>query len=73
MPFIALNIFFIMGQGIAMPFVGYYYPFYIVSGILTTTGGALMYTVDEGTSTSAIYGHSVLIAVGAAAYSIVPA
>ncbi|CZR61051.1 related to aflatoxin efflux pump AFLT [Phialocephala subalpina] len=77
MPFIALNSFFIMGQGIAMPFVGYYYPFYIVSGILTTTGGALMYTVNEGTSTSAIYGYSVLIAVGAgliaqAAYSIVP-
>lgn len=61
-----------------MPFVGYYYPIYIVSGVLTTTGGALMYTVNEGTSTSAIYGYSVLIAVGAgliaqAAYSIVSA
>ncbi|KAF8867337.1 hypothetical protein BDZ45DRAFT_700256 [Acephala macrosclerotiorum] len=52
MPFIILNIFFIMAQGIEMPFVGY-------------------------TSAPAIYGYSVLIAIGTdlvaqTAYSIAP-
>lgn len=64
--------------GTTMPYVGYYFPFYIVAGVLIATGGGLMYTVDETTSTSAIYGFSVLIGLGSgsmmqAAYSIGPA
>lgn len=61
-----------------MPYVGCYFPFYIVAGVLIATGGALMYTVDKKTSTFAIYGFSVLIGLGSgsmmqAAYSIGPA
>ncbi|KAF5016152.1 hypothetical protein F66182_12261, partial [Fusarium sp. NRRL 66182] len=61
-----------------MAYVGYYFPFYIVAGVSIATGGALMYTVDKKTSTSAIYGFSVLIGLGSgsmmqAAYSIGPA
>lgn len=61
-----------------MPYAGYYFPFFVVAGILIAIGGGLMYTVDETTSTSAIYGFSVLIGLGSgivmqAAYSIGPA
>lgn len=64
--------------GTTMPYAGYYFPFYVAAGILITIGGGLMYTVDESTSTSAIYGYSVLIGLGSgsimqAAYSIGPA
>lgn len=64
--------------GTTMPHAGYYFPFYLVGGILIAIGGGLMYTVDAKTSTSTIYGFSVLIGVGSgammqAAYSIGPA
>jgi MFS family permease len=77
LPFICVDITFIMGQGILMPLVQYYFPFYIVSGVFAVIGGALMYIVTSTTSTSAIYGFTVLIAIGAgigsqAAYSIAP-
>jgi hypothetical protein len=78
LPFIFVLIFFIMGSGILMPLIGYYMPFFVLSGILTLIGGALMYTVKASTSTSAIYGYTVLIAIGAGlsaqtAYSVAPA
>ena len=77
LPFICVDITFVMGQGILMPLVQYYFPFYLISGIFAVGGGALMYTVTATTSASAIYGFTVLIAVGAgigsqAAYSIAP-
>jgi MFS family permease len=78
LPFILLLIVFIMGQGIVMPLVGYYLPFFVWAGVFMIIGSALMYTVTSTTSASAIYGFSVLIAIGAgvtsqAAYSIAPA
>jgi hypothetical protein len=54
LPFICVDITFIMGQGILMPVVQYYFPFYVVSGVFAVIGGALMYTVTSATSTSAI-------------------
>ncbi|KAE9377238.1 MFS general substrate transporter [Stipitochalara longipes BDJ] len=77
LPFICVDITFVMVQGILMPLVQYYFPFYIISGLFTVIGGALMYTVTATTSASAIYGFTVLIAIGAgigsqAAYSIAP-
>ena len=61
-----------------MPMIGYYMPFFILSAVFVLIGGALMYTVKATTSTSAIYGYTVLIAVGSglsaqAAYSVAPA
>lgn len=78
LPFIMVLIFFIMGSGIAMPLVGYYIPFFVLSSIFMVIGGAVMYTVKATTSTSAIYGYTVLIAIGAglsaqAGYSVAPA
>lgn len=61
-----------------MPKFGYYMPRFVFAGVFTLIGGALMTTVTTSTSTSAIYGYSVLIAMGGgstsqAAYSIAPA
>jgi hypothetical protein len=78
LPFIMLYIATVMGQGIIMPRVGYYMPFFVVSGVLSLIGASLMYTATAGTSAAAIYGYSILIAVGAgltsqSSYSIAPA
>jgi hypothetical protein len=54
-----------MLNGALMPVFGYYMPWYTVSGAFTLVGGGLMYTIKTTTSTSAIYGYSVLIAIGA--------
>ncbi|KAL6234374.1 hypothetical protein BDW75DRAFT_241187 [Aspergillus navahoensis] len=78
LPFVFLLVFFMLLNGAMMPRFGYYMPWYLFSGITILIGGALMSTVKSDTSTSAIYGYSVLIAVGAGAtsqagYSIAPA
>jgi hypothetical protein len=78
LPFIIIDISTVMAQGILMPIVGYYMPFFIVSPIFSLIGAALMYTVTASTSAASIYCFTILIAVGAgttsqAAYSIAPA
>lgn len=78
LPFVFLLVFFMLLNGALMPRLGYYMPWYLFSGIAITIGGALMSKVESVTSTSAIYGYSVLIAIGAGAtsqagYSIAPA
>ncbi|KAJ5614140.1 hypothetical protein N7528_007794 [Penicillium herquei] len=78
LPFVFLLVFFMLLNGALMPKLGYYMPWYLFSGVTILIGGALMSTVKLTTSTSAIYGYSVLIAVGAGAtsqagYSIAPA
>lgn len=65
LPFIMLNIFFVMVSGAVLPISGRYMPFYIATGVLIIVGGSLMHTVDTNTSTSAFYGYEILIAVGA--------
>lgn len=64
LPFITLNIFFTMFSGALLPVFGIYMPWYVPSGILLLVGGVLMYLVTSTTSTSAIYGFEILIAVG---------
>jgi Major Facilitator Superfamily len=75
LPCVLVTVTVVMINGILMPILGYYMPWYVFSGVFLTIGGALMYTVTPETSTSALYGYSVLIALGAgstlqAAYSI---
>ena len=65
LPFICVLIFCIMLNGALLPSVGYYYPWYVASGVLMTIGGALMHTLEVDTSTTKIYGYSVLMAAGA--------
>jgi hypothetical protein len=76
LPFVLVFIFFIIGSGVVLPHIGYYMPFQ--SGVFMLIGGALMYTVKASTSTSAIYGYTVLIAIGSGissqvAYSVASA
>jgi hypothetical protein len=78
LPFIVVTIFFILLNGGLMPVVGYYMPWYFATGVFLTIGGSLMYTVDANTSTSRVYGYSVLIGIGAGctlqlAYSVAAA
>ena len=65
LPFIVLLIFCVMLNGALLPRVGYYYPWYIFSGICIMVGGILMHTVDINTSTSKIYGYTSLMGIGA--------
>ncbi|KAF2195913.1 MFS general substrate transporter [Zopfia rhizophila CBS 207.26] len=65
LPFICIMVFFGLLNGALMSNFGYYMPWYLAGGIFATTGGALMYTVDEFTSNSRVYGYSVLIGIGA--------
>lgn len=64
LPFITLNIFFTMFSGALLPVFGRYMPWYVPSGILMLIGGVLMFRITPTTSTSAIYGFEILIAVG---------
>jgi hypothetical protein len=64
LPFITILIFFIMLAGGSLPAVGRYSLYYILGGVLTIIGSALMFTIDVNTSPSKIYGYEVLIAAG---------
>lgn len=64
LPFVIVIIFFIMLNGALLPSTGYYYPWYVASGVFMTIGGALMYTIKVDSSTSTVYGYTVLVAAG---------
>ena len=65
LPFVLVGVFTTMLSGGLMPRFGFYMPWYVLSGVVGTTGGALMYTVKNSTSAGAVYGYSILIAIGA--------
>jgi MFS family permease len=64
LPFIILMIFAVISNGAILSAYGYYMPWYTVGGLLVLTGGALMYTVDDMTSVSRVYGYTILIGFG---------
>jgi hypothetical protein len=64
LPLIFLMIFAVIANGAIMSAFGYYMPWYLSGGILAVIGGALMYTVDTTSSTSRVYGYSVIIGLG---------
>ena len=65
-----LLIFGCLLNGAVLSKYGLYMPWYLVGGILMTIGAALMCTVDFNTSTSAIYGYTVLIGLGSGIFAI---
>jgi len=78
LPFVVLLVAFVMLNGFLMPVFGYYMPWYVWAGALMLIGGSLMHTITPNTSTAAVYGYSILVAVGAGAasqiaYSVAPA
>ncbi|KAK3339652.1 putative MFS drug efflux transporter [Lasiosphaeria hispida] len=64
LPLVAVMVVTIFANGALMAKFGYYMPWYTFGGLFTVAGSALMYTVTQDTSESAIYGYTVLIAVG---------
>lgn len=57
-------------NGFSMSKLGYFMPWFLVGAVLAVVGGALMYTVDINTSTSAIYGYSVILGIGGGCFMI---
>ncbi|KFY81031.1 hypothetical protein V499_00190 [Pseudogymnoascus sp. VKM F-103] len=68
LPFVVSLVVFAIANGALLSKYGYYLPWYVIGGMLVTTGSALMFTVTESSSTSQIYGYSCLIGAGAGAY-----
>ena len=64
LPYITIFIFCVMFAGGTLPVVQRYNIYYIVGGMLTVTGGALLFTISSTTGTGAIYGYEALVAIG---------
>lgn len=64
LPFVSMIVVFSVLNGFFMSRLGYYMPWFLAGGALSVIGGSLMLTVEESTSTSAIYGYSVILGIG---------
>ncbi|KAF2251176.1 putative efflux pump antibiotic resistance protein [Trematosphaeria pertusa] len=64
LPFIIALVVFVFLNGTLMGRLGYYMPWYLVGGLLTVAGSALMYTIDHDDSASRVYGYTVLMGAG---------
>jgi Na+/melibiose symporter-like transporter len=65
LPFVFFLVFFSLANGAIMGKEGHYAPWYLGASVFIIIGSALMYTVDENTSTAQIYGYSIVLATGA--------
>src|SRR5271168_2841260 len=61
---VILMVFAVISNGAILSAYGYYMPWYTLGGLLVLTGGALMYTVDQGTSVARVYGYSIILGFG---------
>jgi hypothetical protein len=64
LPYICFLIFGLLVNGAFMVKLKYYLPWFTIGGIFMVTGSSLLYTVHLGTSTSRIYGYTVLLGFG---------
>ncbi|KAL8867492.1 MAG: hypothetical protein Q9174_005631 [Haloplaca sp. 1 TL-2023] len=64
LPFVLLIAAVSIINGFFMSKLGYYMPWFLVGSLLGVVGGALMFTVDTGTSNPAIYGYTVVLGMG---------
>ena len=69
LPFVVFLVVAVIVNGALMSKYGYYMPWYLGGGCLALIGSALMYTVDLDTSTSKIYGYTVIIGIGGGMYA----
>ncbi|KAJ4287145.1 hypothetical protein N0V90_012543 [Kalmusia sp. IMI 367209] len=65
LPFVLIAVFTTMVSGGTMPRFGFYMPWYVLSGVSSVLGAALMYTVKPSTAAGVVYGYSIPIAIGA--------
>jgi len=76
LPFVAVNIVTVLANGALLPKYGCYMLWFLASGVLNSLGGALFFAMlTPRTSAAAVYGWSVLLALGTglaqqAAYSV---
>lgn len=68
LPYICLMVFTVIANGAIMASTGYYSPWFLFGGVCTLIGEALLYTINISTSTSTVYGYSVLAGIGAGAF-----
>ncbi|KAI9682290.1 MAG: hypothetical protein M1817_000344 [Caeruleum heppii] len=68
LPFVCLLVFACLLNGVMMSKYGYYMPWYVFGGAFSLIGGALMYTVDEFSSTARVYGYLVILGLGSGAF-----
>jgi MFS family permease len=78
LPFIVFLVVFTFMNGGLMAKLGYYMPWFLVGDIFVVIGSALMFIVDQDTSTAKIYGFSIILGSGVgmffqAAFSVTPA
>lgn len=64
LPLIIVLIVSIGINGALMARFGHYMPWYLFGGLICVAGGALMYTVNQDTDASHVYGYTLLIGVG---------
>ncbi|KAI1812297.1 major facilitator superfamily domain-containing protein [Poronia punctata] len=76
LPFIVFYVVVVLLNGYFMA-RGYYMLWFLICGIFTTVGGALLYTSTTTIANANIYGYSILVGIGMgayqAAYSVAPA
>lgn len=68
LPLVAMLVFFCVANGAIMSMTGWYFPWYTAGGIFVVIAGALLFTVDQYTSPSKLYGYSVLLGIGGGAF-----
>lgn len=64
LPFVFVIVTVAILSGVLTARLGYITPWFLAGGLLSVAGGALMFTVTTETSSSAIYGYSVVLGVG---------
>ncbi|KUI70046.1 hypothetical protein VM1G_04716 [Cytospora mali] len=64
LPLICMIVFGCLLNGVFMPKLGYYIPWYVVGNALLVAGAALMTTINAEISNSSLYGYTVLIGLG---------
>ena len=64
LPFVVFQVFGVILSGVVMAKIGYYMPWYLVGGVLSLIGGALLHTTNVNTAASHIYGYSILLGLG---------
>ncbi|KAF2802153.1 MFS general substrate transporter [Mytilinidion resinicola] len=64
LPFVMILVSANIASGALLLRINYYWLMYLASGILMTTGGALMTTITSSSPAAALYGYSVILALG---------
>lgn len=68
LPYVIVLVIFCVANGGVMSSTGWYFPWFVVGGVFTIIGSALLYTVDEHSSEASVYGYSVLAAIGGGSF-----